>query len=343
MHDSDTQLIRSAARRVALTITLAVSALVVAVLIAAFAVVFTQIPLPDLLNPQQNETVVDIQGLDIIVGGVSVGLIAIALAGLLGWLVTRRAVRPLVDALRRQRQFVADASHELRTPLAVLDARIQLLQRSSRASDPHQELVTQLRQDALSVIGVVSDLLHAAEVPTGSPAESTPVATCVTSAVSAMSLLAREREVRLISTPIAPDLSAAIPDPSLRRSLIALLDNAIKHSPVGTAVTVSASQIGGRVHIDVTDEGPGIQGIAPDRVFDRFARSADAVDGGGSSRTGFGIGLSLVQDTLSRYGGSAQVSSSTDEGTTMTLTIPLPRRRAGLHRRPVRDAAWHSR
>ena len=107
----------------------------------------------------------DIQGLDIIVGGVSIGLIAIALAGLLGWLVTRRAVRPLVDALRRQRQFVADASHELRTPLAVLDARIQLLQRSSRASDPHHELVTQLRHDTLSVIGVVSDLLHAAEVP----------------------------------------------------------------------------------------------------------------------------------------------------------------------------------
>jgi len=157
------------------------------------------------------------------------------------------------------------------------------------------------------------------------------VATCVTSAVSAMTLLAREREVRIISAPIAPELSAAIPDTSLRRSLIALLDNAIKHSPVGTAVTVSASKTGGRVHIDVSDEGPGIQGIAPNRVFDRFARSTDAIDGGGSSRTGFGIGLSLVQDTVSRYGGSAQVSSSTEEGTTMTLTIPLPRRLTGIH------------
>jgi signal transduction histidine kinase len=333
--DPDAQLIRSAARRVALTISLAVSALVVAVLIAAFAVVFTQIPLPDLLNPQQKETVVDIQGLDIIVGGVSIGLIAIALAGLLGWLVTRRAVRPLVDALRRQRQFVADASHELRTPLAVLDARIQLLQRSSRASDPHQELVTQLRHDTLSVIGVVSDLLHAAEVPTESEAEPTPVATCVASAISAMSILARERRVRLMGAHMAPDLSASIPHTSLRRSLIALLDNAIKHSPVGTVVTVRASQVGRRVHISVTDQGPGIRGIEPSRVFDRFARSADAVDGGGSSRTGFGIGLSLVQDTVSRYGGLARVSSSTNEGTTMTLIIPMPRRRAEIHSRPA--------
>ncbi|MFS0735371.1 MULTISPECIES: ATP-binding protein [unclassified Microbacterium] len=321
--DADAQLIRATALRVALTITLAVSVLVLAVLIAAFSVVFTQIPLGDLLSPQRHETVVDIEGLDIILGGAVIGVCAIASAGVLGWLVTRRAVRPLVDALRRQRQFVADASHELRTPLAILDARIQVLQRGLADADPHRQVVAELRDDSRSVIGVVSDLLDAVEVPTGSVTTPASLAGITDTAVSSMSILARERDVHLVSRPPDDDLTVAMPAASLQRSVVALLDNAVKHSPVGAKVVVTARREGAHAVIDVVDEGPGIQGIAPSRIFDRFARSADAVDGGGSSRTGFGIGLSLVQDTVARYGGTAQVSATSSAGTTMTLRVPL--------------------
>jgi signal transduction histidine kinase len=114
-----------------------------------------------------------------------------------------------------------------------------------------------------------------------------------------------------------------MPAASLQRSVVALLDNAVKHSPAGAKVVVTARKEGAQAVIDVIDEGPGIQGIAPSRIFDRFARSADAVDGGGSSRTGFGIGLSLVQDTVARYGGTAQVSATSSAGTTITLRVPL--------------------
>lgn len=321
--DADAQLIRTTALRVAFTITLAVSVLVLAVLIATFSVVFTQIPLGELLSPQRHETVIDIEGLDIILGGAVIGACAIASAGLLGWLVTRRAVRPLVDALRRQRQFVADASHELRTPLAILDARIQMLQRGLPDSDPHHDVVAQLRDDSRSVIGVVSDLLDAVEVPTGSVTTPASLAGITDSAVSSMSILARERDVHLVSRPPEDDLAIAMPAASLQRSVVALLDNAVKHSPAGAKVLVAARREGSYAVIDVVDEGPGIQGIAPSRIFDRFARSADAVDGGGSSRTGFGIGLSLVQDTVARYGGTAQVSATSSAGTTITLRVPL--------------------
>lgn len=57
-------------------------------------------------------------------------------------------------------------------------------------------------------------------------------------------------------------------------------------------------------------------------MFDRFARSSDAVDGGGNARTGFGIGLSLVQDVATRYGGSVAVTDSSDRGTTIVLRLP---------------------
>lgn len=327
---ADARLIRATALRVASTITLAVSVLVLAVLIAAFSVVFTQIPLTDLLTPQRRETVVDIEGLDIILGGAIIGACAIASAGVLGWLVTRRAVRPLVDALRRQRQFVADASHELRTPLAILDARIQMLERALQDSDPHREVVAQLRDDSRSVIGVVSDLLDAVEVPAGSVTTPASLAAITDSAVSSMSILARGRDVRVLSESPADDLAVAIPAASLHRSLVALLDNAVKHSPVGATVVVAARREGSHAVIDVADEGPGIRGIAPHRIFDRFARSAHAVDGGGSSRTGFGIGLSLVHDTVARYGGTVRVSATSAAGTTITLRVPIFSRARGF-------------
>ena len=322
--DADSVLVRAAAWRVALTITLAVSVLVVAVLIAAFSVIVTQIPLDDLIHPGRRHTDVDVDAVDILVSAIAIGVTAIVSAGLLGWLVTRRAVRPLSDALRRQREFVADASHELRTPLAILDARIQMLQRSLPPSDPNADVVAELRGDSRALIGVVGDLLAAVDVPTDAAVDPAAVADVVAAAVSAMVILAHRSGVEVVCAPCDGDLRAAIPAPSLQRCVVALVDNAVKHSPSGGTVVVSAQREGRRVRIDVSDEGPGIQGIAADRVFDRFARSAHTVDGGGSSRTGFGIGLSLVQDAVTRYGGSASVSATSDAGTTMTLRLPSP-------------------
>lgn len=319
---SDAALIRVAARRVATTITLAVSLLVLAVLVGAFSVVLTQVPLGDFFAPQRHESVVDIEGSDILLGGVLLGAFSIASAGFLGWWVTRRAVRPLADALRRQRQFVADASHELRTPLAILDSRLQMLQRSLTPADPHAEIVSELRSDSRALINVVTDLLEGLDEPVPTPASPADVGRTIDATIAGMSVLAEQRDVRLESESSHASLLVRMPESSLRRSMTALLDNAVKHSPAGTAVTVSARRRAGFVLIDVADNGPGIQGIAPERVFDRFARSSEAIDGGGSARTGFGIGLALVQNTVTRYGGSAEVTTSSPAGTTITLRVP---------------------
>ncbi|QYF74373.1 HAMP domain-containing histidine kinase [Cryobacterium sp. PAMC25264] len=322
--DADARLVRNASRRVGVTITVAVSTLVVAVLAAALSVVFTQIPLDVLFSPGPHETAVDIDGVDVIVWGVIVGMVAISLAAIVSVFVTRRAVAPLVDALRRQRRFVADASHELRTPLAVADARIQLLARSLSPDDPHRELVEEIHNDSRALAGVVADLLDSIDVSPAAAVSPISVDRAVHAAVSAMRMIAKDRGVQITLTPIAADVVVAIPETSLHRSLVALIDNAIKHSPQGRSITLAVSCSRDMVRIDVADQGPGIQGISADRVFDRFARSAQAVDGGGTASTGFGIGLSLVQDTVSRYGGSATVTTTSASGTTITLQFPRP-------------------
>ena len=318
--DSDTRLVRAAARRVGIWIAITVSALVIGVLIAAFLIVFSQIPPDHLFSPGGQETTVDIEGVDIVIGAVLVGIVAIVFAGTIALFATRRAVAPLIDALRRQRRFVADASHELRTPLAILDARLQVLQRASGPNDPNADIITELRDDSRNLNAVVSDLLDSIDI---TPVDAGPTASVndtMASAASAMTLIAQQHDIEIVTTATSPDVSVEIPEASLRRSLIALLDNAVKHSPPGV-VELKARADRRTVAITVIDHGPGIQGIDPHRIFDRFARSSDAVDGGGSARTGFGIGLALVQDTITRHGGTIAVTSTSPNGTALTLTV----------------------
>ena len=104
------------------------------------------------------------------------------------------------------------------------------------------------------------------------------------------------------------------------RLVVALLDNAVQHSPSGAAVTVSATVEDGAVAIRVVDHGSGIHGIAPDEVFERFARSTES-----GRRRSFGLGLSLVRDVAVRAGGSVVVESTSEAGTTFLLRLPVAR------------------
>ncbi|WP_315070643.1 HAMP domain-containing sensor histidine kinase [uncultured Microbacterium sp.] len=326
--DADTRLVRAAARRVGVWIAVAVSILVISVLIAALLIVFSQIPPDHLFSPGGQETTIDIEGVDIVVGAIGLGVVAIILASTIALFATRRAVAPLIDALQRQRRFVADASHELRTPLAILDARLQVLQRASGPTDPNADIITELRDDSRNLNAVVTDLLDSIDITTVDVDEPASVNDTMAAAASAMAVIAQQQRIEIAATPTSPDIAVEIPEASLRRSLIALLDNAIKHSPPGI-VELSARVDRRSVTITVIDHGPGVQGIDPHRIFDRFARSSDAIDGGGNGRTGFGLGLALVHDTITRHGGTVAVTSTSPDGT--TLTVELPRTRNPHH------------
>ena len=322
LDDADAHAVRRASRIVGTQITLAFTFVVLAVLVAAFVFVFHHIPPERLFDPELHEETIDVGGIDIITAGVVIGIGAIILAGTVSWFATRRAVRPLGDALRIQRTFVADASHKLRTPLSVLDARLQLLQRGLATTDPSTTTVAELRRDTKTLIEIVNDLLTSAEVG-GSDRrdEAVIVNPIVLLAAESMRILASEKSVTVTVSQVPP-MATRMPAASVHRCVVALLDNALDFAPPGSEVHVSLSQVRSSVRIAVSDKGPGITGIAPERIFDRFARSGEAVDGGGSSHSGFGIGLSLVRDTVERAGGTASVAKSSAKGTEIELIIP---------------------
>lgn len=244
------------------------------------------------------------------------GLLGVVLLALVAWLAARRSVRPLGDALRLQRNFVADASHELRTPLTTLTSRIQVLQRRQERGEPIEGTIVELRRDADMMTDVLTDLLLAAEggaVATGAAS----VDDAVTSAVDSLRPLADEAGVTL-TVDVRETATVALPSVTLVRLVVALVDNAVQHSPAGAAVTVTAVVEGGTAAIRVADHGSGIHGIAPDAVFERFARSTES-----GRRRSFGLGLSLVRDVAERAGGSVAVESTSDAGTTFLLRLPV--------------------
>lgn len=312
--------VRRAAMSVGLYVGVAAAVLVtvgVGVLIAAITLNsrHERVEHPGLLPGRDDAWVIDSSRVILLI--VVFAVAGILLTGLVGWLAAGRAVTPLADALRLQRNFVADASHELRTPLTVLSSRVQVLERRLDRGQPVDDVVAALRRDAASMAEVLNDMLLSAEGAEPSTGAATGVGEAVQAAAATLEVLADEADAR-IQVRTAASAEVSVPRVTLIRCVVALLDNAIHHSPPGSCVVVTEGLDGDRATIRVSDAGPGIQGISPERIFERFSHAGD----NGRHRS-FGLGLALVRDVAVRYRGSVSVEETSEAGTTILLTFPV--------------------
>lgn len=245
----------------------------------------------------------------------TLGLASVVLLALIAWAAARAAVAPLTEALRMQHSFVSDASHELRTPLAAVNARIQILERRHRQGKAIDDTIAQLRHDADTLDAVLSDMLLIAEGEQAMPVADVDGA--VAAARATIAPLAEAAHVELVVAAPPARARAAIPAVTLSRLCVALLDNAVQHTPAGGTVSLSTSRSGRSIEIRVRDTGPGIPREHLDRIFDRFAMDAET----GRPRS-FGLGLAIVRDAAERYDGEFAVEASTPQGTTLLLRLP---------------------
>ena len=304
---------------VGLQLAIASGALVVVAIGVAFVFVLDQLRPAEVDEPPKpGEHKIYIDTVEAMVALIVVGVLAVGIAGAVSMVATRRAVRPLGRALQLQRDFVADASHELRTPLAVLDARLQVLQRGLAPDDPSAPAVAELREDTRTMIDVVNDLLLAADPEREAAVAPAAMRDPVTRAVESLAVLAADAGVALVLE--VDDVRTTVPPASLQRCATALVDNALAHSPSGGRVTVTVAREGSDAVLAVADQGPGIAGIDPSHIFDRFARAQPATPR--RTGAGFGIGLALVREIAARHGGSVAVASTGPGGTVLVMRLP---------------------
>ncbi|HEU0257451.1 MAG TPA: HAMP domain-containing sensor histidine kinase [Microbacteriaceae bacterium] len=322
-HAGDEAVVTRAARTIALRITAAASTIVVLIVAVSVAFILDQSRPSELLEkPAPGETKIYIASGDMFTALVVTGVVAVILAGLLSWVIARRVVAPLGEALRIQRSFVADASHELRTPVAIISTRVEVLAQELEAGgDPHDDLAG-LRRDVRALGEVITDLLLAASPVDGDTRADCPARPTVRAVLDDLAFLAGQNDVTL-RLDGGEGLVAALPEATFRRCVVVLVDNAVKHSPsAGTIEVVLAPARRRFFELRVTDHGPGITGVDPARVFDRFSHGQQAPSGT-AARRGFGIGLALVRDIAGRYGGNVAVAETSPAGTTFVLTLPL--------------------
>ena len=256
------------------------------------------------------------------------GAVALLFAAALGVVLGRRAVRPLADALALQRTFVADASHELRTPLTLLSTRAQLLDRALQreAAGPAGE---QLLQDCAGVVRdvqrlgeVLEDLLLAADPRSQAPVGPLDVDEVVAAAVDSARATAGSAGVLLHGRAASAGSGACRVQgagPALRRAVLALVDNAIDHTPPGGTVTVMTRRERRQVVVSVSDTGPGIASGAGPEILRRFSSG-----GGRAGRAHYGLGLALTHDVANRHGGQLRVVEGRAPGTGAVLELVLP-------------------
>jgi signal transduction histidine kinase len=238
--------------------------------------------------------------------------------GLLAFAVSYLRSRGRVVALERAQElasmradFVAAVSHELRTPLAQIKLFATLLRDGAlRDADEERRATRVIEREAERLTILVDNVLAHARfsrrrVPgvKASGAASANVARDVASVVESFAPLAAERRVTLVSH--VPDtMQAAIDSHALRQILLNLVENAVKYGPDAQTVTLGGEATDAHVRLTVSDEGPGLAAEELERVWLPFERGGAAA---ATSAGGSGIGLSVVRDLVSEYGGRVRV------------------------------------
>ena len=258
----------------------------------------------------------------------------------------RGAVLVLHDLTRLRRlesvrqDFVANVSHELRTPVSAVKAAVEALRSVPPPTEDQRERFTGIiarqadRQEA-----IITDLLSLTQLDASAtplPLQPAAVGPRVAAAVESCTANAQAQRIALV-VDVEPGLHAHVVPARLEQALVNLIDNAVKYSPEGTRVTLTARRVAPtgegsisgsdaragepapEVQITVRDQGRGIESHHLPRLFERFYRTDRA-----RSRQlgGTGLGLSIVKNVAEQAGGRVSVESTLGRGSSFSLHLP---------------------
>lgn len=222
---------------------------------------------------------------------------------------------------RVRKQFVSNASHELRAPLANLTVAIEVCLRRARTPEEYREVLQTCHGEAQRLNQMANQLLTLSKSDEGAlqlQPEPTPLRALLEESLARHQGRASSKELGLRLD--SPEVTVEVDPIKFSQVFDNLLDNAIRHSPAGSSVEVSAATDDGLLSVEIRDHGPGMSPEQMSRLFERFYRADPSRQRGTG---GAGLGLSISQALVEAHGGKILVRSQPGQGTAVVIRLPL--------------------
>ncbi len=243
--------------------------------------------------------------------------------GLQGIATVLRDVTTQKELERMKSNFLSVVSHELKTPLHSIKGFVDiiLMGKTGIVSEIQRDFLETVKQQTDHLQRMIDDLLEFSRLESGRVTlrlQPTDISVVIEAAIDKLTPLAASAEVTLVNY-VSEDLPALLADPwRLEQVVTNLVDNAIKFTPAGGTVTVTASNTSEFIQVNVRDTGIGVPTSESERIFDRFYQ----VDGGVNRLyKGTGLGLTICRHIVEHHGGRIWVQSDQDTGATFAFTI----------------------
>jgi len=239
------------------------------------------------------------------------------------WLTYRNVSREM-NLARLKSDFVANVSHELRTPLALIRLYAETLELGRlTAKEKYQEYFRIIREESERLTALINNILDFSRIEAGRKEyefKETNLADLVRSTLDSYRFQIEQNGFAFEEN-ISGDIPPVIVDrEAIARSLLNLVNNALKYSKDQKYIGVSLYRANSRVNLEVRDHGIGIPPNEQEKIFEKFYRCGDPLV---HNIKGSGLGLSLVRHIARAHGGDVLVESTPEKGSKFTIALPL--------------------
>ncbi len=255
-------------------------------------------------------------------GLVIVNGLVFVFAGLAGYFLAGKTLRPIKNMMDAQNRFITDASHTLKTPLTALRAEFEVAM-LDRDKIPHKSAVALIKSGFDEIVGLQRLTENLMELTSQQKRkniithEDVSLLEVMEDALKKVVPIAKQKKI-VIQNEI-DDYILKGERSSLTELFTILLDNAVKYSPNERQIQITSRKSDHQIDITVSDQGMGIDEKDIPHIFDRFYRA----DKSRSKISGYGLGLAIAKEIVKSHQGAISVESKPGQGTTFTVQLPL--------------------
>lgn len=244
------------------------------------------------------------------------------IVGSLSYFLAGKTLYPIQEMIEEQNRFISDASHEFRTPLTAIKSSLEVnLRDKDLTIDDARKTMNENIKDVNNLQKLSDSLLQLAQYEKSeinNRFEKNFLKRIVNESLQNVEALAKNRKITIKSTIIDGSLEGD--KYALVDLFTILLDNAIKYSKEGSAISIKSKKTKGFISVSISDKGIGIDEKDIPHLFSRFYRSDKARSKKGI--VGYGLGLSIAKKITDQHNGAIEIESKLNKGTTVTVHLP---------------------